>query len=343
MNLLAVAAEPAVSLYMPLHRSPTMTGQNRQRLQGLMRNAEDRLKKFGVDVYAMLVPALDHVIQRELLDRPAADGLAMFFSRDHVRSYALPYAPAARLSVGTGYDILSFLAANDPVRRFFVVTLDEAAAGLFHADAGSFGVLRSDLLDRFAAPCQAGLVPASEADPDRLARRIAATIDALLRQQNLPLVAVGSPGLIAHFREHCSYPALLPGGIVVSPAELDCARLHAVARAEVRRALDRPLQEAVVRVASAPAGGDDIVRFNHADIASGAERGLIETLLLADEVTSASTVPVGPWAGVPQFPDVDHAFANSIARATLTAGGRVHVVHAADLPHGVTAAALFRR
>jgi len=83
-----------VSLFMPTHRARPQSEQNPIRLKNLLRLAEERLEERGLSkkVIEPLMEAPRRLLGDFSFWERQSDGLAVFFSRDILKTYRLPLA-----------------------------------------------------------------------------------------------------------------------------------------------------------------------------------------------------------------------------------------------------------
>ena len=92
IELIEAGTAPRVSLYLPTERLWNKSKQNPARLKNLLRDATDELSERGLsqsDIDAVLEP-LHELLDRERFWQHQSDGLALFASRDFLRTYRLP-------------------------------------------------------------------------------------------------------------------------------------------------------------------------------------------------------------------------------------------------------------
>jgi hypothetical protein len=124
---------PAVSIFLPTHRSGLEIQQDPIRLKNLLKQAESQLITEGsrpAEARELLTPVL------ELLDdaafwRHQRDGLAVFRSRDVLRVYRLPLALPEFVSVSNRFYVKPLLPLLINDARFYILALSQKAVRLF--------------------------------------------------------------------------------------------------------------------------------------------------------------------------------------------------------------------
>lgn len=131
---------PAVSLYLPMHRSPRETAEDRTRLKVLLQQACERLTSEGMrdaDAEAMLAP-VSTMREDDSFWRTTADGLAIFVSQTDVRVLRLGAPMPEQVIVGDRFYLRPLVAAH--LRhddKFYALALDKGGSRLFAGDLGS--------------------------------------------------------------------------------------------------------------------------------------------------------------------------------------------------------------
>jgi hypothetical protein len=364
---------PAVSIFLPTHRTRAEREQDPIRLRNLLDQAESRLVSDGVrpaDARSLLAPG------RELLDSGIfwsylSDGLAVFLAPGWSRSFRLPLRLPELVVVGDRFHVKPLLDILTFDHRFFVLALSQKDVRLLEGsrhdvqqvDLGDVPtslaeVLKYDDLEReqnLHVSTRGGLGARAvfhghgaggEVDHVLLERWVRAVDDGVqqvLAGQDAPLVLAGVGYEQAMFRAGTRYRRVLSEGIEGNPEQLSPEQLHEraweivepVATEARRQAADR-FREAAGRGSGAASDIEHVI--------AGAVMGRVETLF----------VPVGVqvWGTIdPQTNDVvvhrerqpgDEDLLDRAAVETMLAGGMVYTVAPEELPGPGPAAALLR-
>ena len=364
---------PAVSVFLPTHRTRAEREQDPIRLRNQLDEAEARLVSDGArrpDVHAMLAPARD-LLDSSIFWSYQSDGLAVFLAPGWSRVLRLPLSLPELVVVGDHFHVKPLLDLLTYDHRFFVLALSQHGVRLLQGsrhdvqevDLGDAPmslaqVLKYDDLERQhnlhvatrggtgARVVFHGHGAGGEVDKALLDRWVRAVDDGVaqfLNGQDAPLVLAGVGYEQAMFRSATRYRHVLGAGIEGNPEQLSAEHLHARAweivepvMAEARKLAAERFQEAAGR------GSGAACEVEH--VAAEAITSRVEILF----------VPVGVqiWGAVdPRTGDVtvhdawepgDEDLLDRAAVETMLAGGTVYTVAAQDVPGPGPAAALLR-
>lgn len=372
-ELIEHGGSPAVSIFLPTHRTRSDREQDPIRLRNLVDQAESRLVDDGArpaDVRSLLAPA------RELLDSALfwsyqSDGLAVFLAPGWSRVFRLPLSFPELVVVGDRFHVKPLLDLLTYDHRFFVLALSQNEVRLLEGsrlnvqqvDLGNVPttlaeVLKYDDLERETnlhvssrggAGARAifhGHGASGENDRVLLERWVRAVDDGLqqvLAGQDAPLVLAGVGYERALFRAGSRYRRVLSDGIDGNPEQLSPEDLHDRAWnvvepfvVEARQAAAERFREALGKGAGAASDIENVV--------ARALSGRVEALF----------VPVGEqiWGTVdPQTNEVavhkgrqvgDEDLLDRAAVATMFSGGTVYTVPREAVPGPGPAAAILR-
>ncbi|WP_020661536.1 hypothetical protein [Amycolatopsis benzoatilytica] len=352
-TLLQQQGSPSVSLYLPTHRTDPETQQDSLELSNAIRRAQAELLRAGVRRPAaqdILQPA--HVlVEDERFWRDRRDGLAVFLRAGWWRAYRVRLSFPGLVVVADRFHVYPLLPLLSGDASFFVLALSENEAHLYRGcrsgmdevevpglPEGVADALRYDDTVQQRGQHLGGKVGAKagavmhgkgiggELQKERLDRYLQAVshaVDAVLAQQNCPLVLAGVGHIRAAYREITRYSHVLEAGIAGSPDRVPPAQLHPHAWTLAEPVANRGRDDAAARYAKLAGTGlaSDDVR----DVVAAAEAGRVEALFVPD---------------TPPGPDGDGL--ESAAVRTLRTDGTVYAVPSADIPGHGPVAAVFR-
>ncbi len=360
-----------VSLFLPTHRLGSENRTDPLRWKHLVAGAESALEAQGLrhsEIDRILEPAW--ALHADALAwQHMSDGLAMFLRPGWSRSYRVPVDLPEIGTVGERFfvgPVAEVLATDAP---FLVLALSQHRLRLFEGTRQEIAQLDlhdvpTDLRDLFEAPEPrsdamarslsargAGAVFYGRGGADRdlkkeelhaFLRQVADGLAAHLRAREQPMVLVGLAETVAAYRSLNSYPHVLDSDVRTNPDAMSAEALHAAAWPVVEEALEAQRARELERLAEMSGTGH--ATQSPAKVAEAAEQGRVAELFVAAK----------PWCGT-ELPDggtvvrlgTEDSFAacELIDRAvadTLTHGGEVHPVPAAEVSPGHAVAATLR-
>ncbi len=371
-TLIQADADPAVSLFLPVHAALPERQKNAIRIRNLMREAEDRLRERGASPDTVLAATRRAFEPEPPVEGRDTKGLAAFTAGGEPTIFALQGAPREHVAVGDGFDILPLLPFLEGQGRYFVITLDRAAPTLYRGNRVGLETVAEEVMERsldairgstelptalgFHSTGPSGRAGASgyrhahgespedyeQTELDLFAHGIARAVERHLKSETAPLVPVGEPNLLGMFRTHCRYAGLTDSAVAKSPAGLDGAGLFRATLAVADEALAEPVRNAVARAAEGHHRGDGTVSVAPTEIADAAEQGRIGTLLLARDATGFALRATEADGDEENEAAERRSLCDRIVRATIRHGGEVMPVGPEDLPASARMAALFR-
>lgn len=173
-------------------------------------------------------------------------------------------------------------------------------------------------------------------------RQVAAGLADYLTDQNLPMVLLGLDETVSQYRDLNRYAHVIEDAVRQNPDELSVDELHSLAWPLVETILAAERKAAVGRFEELHGTGRAV--NDPTKIGEAARHGRVDTLFLATEPWCWEHLPDG--AEVVEL-GVDEAFGHCelLDRAaidSLSAGGQVYAVPAAEVPGGGDIAAIFR-
>ncbi|HEX5520443.1 MAG TPA: hypothetical protein VFX29_02060 [Longimicrobiaceae bacterium] len=210
-RLMQVRDYPAVSVLAPTHRTYPDHQQDRIRLDGLIKEAAERLyAEFPRREVEPIVNRLEKLAE-DLDHTRNLDGIALFASRDTEGVVRLRFRPEPRVIIDETFATRDLVHAANRAERYRVLVLGAQAARLLE---GTLEELAEVEEGRFPIrppaaeplPSDQGWQGASpDAAEDERRRRFLRDVDAALmateQDDPLPLVVVGSEPWLALFRE----------------------------------------------------------------------------------------------------------------------------------------------
>jgi hypothetical protein len=133
LELIQAGTAPRVSIYLPTERLWNKSKQNPARLKNLLRDATEQLTDQGLspsDVDAVLEP-IRALMEQDQFWQHQSDGLALFASRDFLRTYRLPLDFMNRVQIGGPFHVRPLLQylAHDGI--FYTLGLSQGNVALY--------------------------------------------------------------------------------------------------------------------------------------------------------------------------------------------------------------------
>lgn len=364
-DIVRAEADPAVSIYLPLHKISPEHQKNAVRLRNLVREADNALRANGLDPRPLLKPIAEEVEAMLPVRDPDTRGLGVFADGDSVRIIRLQEEPPASVTIQRGFHLQPMLRLIDEKGRFHVVAFDQQHAELIEANrlgfTGESIDIRHESLEaiweRTQVPPEVGS-HATDSPPrgrpeiirhsagespsdyqekvlDIYVRGIARAVTDELAGEFVPLVPVADPNLLGMFYRHCGHDGLVGKGLGKAPSELGRERLFAEVWPLVADVVDRPKYDALERLRAGLNRGDESVSADEERILRATEEGRVATLLMPRAPSPADREDRQPRSSGTDVRDL-------LVRRTMEQGGEVLVVEPAELPEGARAAALLR-
>lgn len=305
-TLLAVRAEPCLSLFAPMERAGNETRQNPIRFKNMLREADTQLRAYGLETAARetLLQPLASLLDDERFWQEQADGLAIFRTPEMQHLYRLSLPFDELVVVGPHLHLKPLLPLFSEHGDFYLLALSQNSVRLFHgtretldevelppetprtmAEALAADDPESQL--QFHTPGGASGAPIyhGHADADERANRLRYFLDvnrgvqAVLAEQTAPLVLAGVEELLPLYRDRNTYPHLLDAAMTGNPDAAKLDKLHAEAWELVQPAFRQARQRAAEQYheyAAAGRASSDI-----AAIVPAALYGRVATLFVA--------------------------------------------------------------
>lgn len=369
-ELVAVEAEPAVSIYLPTHLHGRETRQDPIRLKNLLAQAAEQLgaTRRSPEIETLLAPA-HALVSDDAFWQHQQQGLAVFLAPSFARVHKLPIAVAEDLVLGRHLRIRPLLPLIEDAGFFWLVTITARQARLYHGSRWEFAECTGLDLPHGIAEIRGeseyeeghnampggrrgGLAKAQSFGqaPDEirktelieLLRRVAAAIEREIKRRPAPVVVAANPEIRGNFCEIAGWKEILGDGIDENPDALRDEELHqsgyALIRPKHAEARTAALDRLNIRLGSeeATTKPDNIVR--------AARYARVDTLFLSGDAQlwgefdeASDRIIAHQGAGAGRIDLFDYA-----ARMTLRHGGRVVPVAREELPPPGLAAAVLR-
>lgn len=271
-ELLEDRPEPAISIYLPTHRSSSEWEADRLRFRAALDRARELLSA-GYDsaTWKPLLKELEPLLDDQDFWVYASDGLALFRAPDFARTYRLPAEVPELVVVGPTFHtrpLVEFLQAPD---RFWVLFLSQnevrlwegTASVLRPVDLGRMPRSLRDAVTKYVdyeresfhssmgagrAPAFHGHGPGQDAkgwELEAFCRQIDKGLRELLDPVAGPVVLAGVEEDAATFRKVSQLKNLAEEGIRGNVSHWSEAKLHEAAWPIVERAVDGKIEEAL--------------------------------------------------------------------------------------------------
>lgn len=368
---------PAVSIYLPVHRTGMDTQQDPIRLKNLLTDAGQMLVDRGMrapDAEELLSEAWS--LQRDpTFWREGFDGLALFTAEGMFEVFRTTRPLPERLRVGSRFLLRPLMPALGPELTFYVLALSQKRVRLFEGTAEEIhevdpagvpqGLADALKYDDYEKQVQFhSRTPAGAAGRGRRSAvfhghggtgenlknelfRYFRMVDTGLKEvlsSGIPLLLAGVDYLLPIYREANTYDHLLPEELTGNPDDMPAHQVHEQALGLLEPHLNAGIDRAVTTFAEARGG--EAATSDLRRIIPAALEGRVDTLIVGDQDTAWGeydtenghmTVRSAPVNG--DIDLLDHA-----ATATLLHGGTVYVLPAEQVREatGVDAAAVLR-
>jgi len=365
--LLAAPSERCASIYLPTARTGDDLQQAPIRLKNHIAAIERRLDDQGMRTPAAhrFTAPLRELIDGELFWQEQSGGVALFLSSQGLRCVRLRTSPTAGLWIGQRFYILPLLAAEELTDPYRVLAVSANAVKLYAGTRDELqetpiGALPHSLtealnLDQPTALIQVmttpvgttfhgqgGKVDRRKGELHDYFRIIDRALHSHLTSSQKPLLFAGVGYLFPLYREVNTYPQLLETPIAGNPEHWDVAELHRRAEAIIEPYRRRGLEHDIVqfeRMVGAQRTTELLT-----DVLTAAHEGTVESLFVAagQSVWGRYEAEIRRLAMTYRDDPAGDDLLDLAAYQTLKHGGRVHLMPASDVPHGVIAASLLR-
>lgn len=365
-------AGPAVSLYMPTHRSGPGVEGDPKRWKNLVNAADAGLAQIGMrrpDIDALLGPA--RALQNSTMEwQYMGDGLAMFLRPGWEKTLRMPLQVPEIAAVGDKVIVSPLLRYVTTDDRFFVLTVSQRLVRLLAGTGhGLEEVVLDDVptslrdviepleprSDTMTRPVSGGRARAvfyghGAADDDFKKEQIQQFLDIVahglgkfLADQNLPVVLVGLPQMIGAYRVENTYQKVLDATVQLNPDPMSVEELHAAAWPILQSYLDQQRQGAISRFEELNGTGKTAVESH--EVETSAAEGRIDTLFVSVEPSCWDSVNVKGTPIVVLGTENEFSACEALDAAavnTLAHGGKVYSVPSHAVPGRRAMSAILR-
>jgi hypothetical protein len=374
-TLMAIQGEPCVSIHMPVHASPLDRQQDALRLKNLLQQAEELLVPDWLRRVAareMLEPIRDAAAQRDFWENRSL-GFAVFVSPRDRFCLHVPLDLKERVAVNSRFQVKPLLSLLDGEHRFLLLTLSQNCVRLWQGDRFALreipvpelpqdkrSALNYDGADRGAqAHCattagagqgkstsvfhgQGGVPDTAKDDLELYFRVIDAALRPMLRNRREPMLLAAVDYALPIYRRVNHYPQLVDAELIGNYDHLTGHQLHELAWPLIEPSFARKRQAAAERFQSLI--GTGTASQDVREIVPAAIRGQVEILFVdqRDEVWGSYDEPPGRVELLDEASPRADDLLDLAAVNTALNRGTVYAVERDQVPHGGTAAAIFR-
>jgi len=318
-DLRELAAEhhhPAISIYMPTHKTLPDTQQDPIRLKNLLNHTKNMLEQSGMnsrDIHSLLAP-VDTLFANATFWEHLSNGLALFIARDVLKIFRLPIRFDEQMTVSESFHIRPLLPMLHGDGHFYILALDQEQVRLFLANREDInpidlqsvpdnllGALRLDddeahiqFHTQTTNPGGGGERPAifygtggGDNNPKvnilRFFQILNDGIQPLFPDKNYPLVLAGVEYLLPIYREANTYPNLVKDGVIGSQKLSSPERLHKQAWQIVSPLFSSRLDQDMDRYMSLRENKKELTTNDLSEIVSGAYFERVEVLFIRQD------------------------------------------------------------
>lgn len=363
---------PCVSLYLPTHVAGAEIQQDPIRLKNLLSEAERQLLQrqwSSSDIETLLAPAAA-LLDDNAFWRHQQQGLALFLTVEHMRSYRLPIDVDERAVVGDRFHLTPLMPLFTATGHFYILALSQNQVRLFQATRYQIVEVSLDDLndlptsleealkyddpekqlqyhsgDMGGAPIYHGQ-GVGTTDNKEAIRRFCLKIDRglqpYLSDETAPLILASVDYLQPIYREANSYTHLLHEGISGNPEPLEPEQLRDSAWSIVEPHMRRSQHDALNRFSELLGTGQ--AGTDLAQIVPAAVHGQVDILFVAEGANRWGQFdPTSQQIEEQDGPTPENGDLLSLAAMkTFLQGGQVFIQPADQMPQGADVAAIYR-
>jgi len=309
---------PSVSFFLPMHRLPRETAEDRLRLKNLVRNACEQLVKSGMrdtEADAACSPVRD-LLEDDAFWRETAEGMALFVSPDETRALKVDISLPEQVTVGDRYYLRPLMNAHRIDERFWALALDKNGSRLFRGDRSA--IEQVDLKDTplsfeeamkyedaernltqhsFASgrvssrgrqhegSNYAGYGGAKDVDVEqttRFARLVERGVTEAIGEGTTPLLLFGNERLLAAYREVNRYPSLAKQQVTGSSDYLSAAQIQSTALEQLSSEFALQISAELDELTNLE--GSSLTSHDPTEIVAAAASGRVKTLFFDESV-----------------------------------------------------------
>lgn len=375
-SLAAHDGAPAISIYIPTHRSGRETREDPIRLKNAFAEVDTRLRsarpwKLSAGEVQTLLNPVRSLIDRAEFWRRQGDSLAILLSGETIHVLRLPITVEQVIHIGRRFHVTPLVQASEGGAEFYVLALSRQHVRLLHGSAT--GVAEVDLAD---LPAGVDDIFLAEEKSDQLQfhsygtgtgggqtavfhgqggvdrqqrehtlhflRLVNGAVCRSLHDSNAPLILAGEVLLHSLYREVNEYRHLLNECVEGNPDELSTQQLYDRTWPVVRDGLDRARRQQIEAVLDSARRGQGTFDLEAALQASAT--GRVATLVLAagEQQWGCYDAEAGRVQPLPHEEEGAEDLINLTAIQTIRHDGRVIVFDRESLSENVTTVAGFR-
>jgi len=358
-QLRSVQADPAVSVFVPTHRTFPDNQQDAIAVKNALKTLSDRLHAQYDKRHAEAVLAQVERVTADLDHNYNLDSLAIFATADQAQVERLPFAVKPRVIVDGNFATRDVVREINSAVHYYIVVVTREQGRLIEAFNGQvvreFGA--ETPLQGLTFPIENNsLYTTSGADRSQASNednylkeflnRIDKSVQEIQGQNRLPLIVVGDARNTALYAEVCDQPNQIVGSVTNS-ADLKADAVKIVADVQAAVAAYRQQQAKAAQDEIGQAIGANQLVTEFSSIYRAAVEGRADTLFVRKGFVQAGKIDPDTHHVTLLDSAVDQAGAlddvvDEIIEVTLSHGGKVRFLEAADLPEQ-TAIALKKR
>lgn len=372
-----IKTEPAglaVTIYAPMHTtgSPPHLSENQLRYKNLIHAACKELQTHGDEqLTKALTLHLDQVLADVHFFENQTKGLLVCADAEQIRMYHLPVDTEEYVAVDTTYHLAPVMGLMADEAAFYVLTIAQHGPALYRGDM--YGLSPSGIqlpetlvaglnIDETNQKSEQSISAGGSSlntngfngrggarnpgEEDRM--RFFRMIDSIIMHnadRSLPLVLAGIDAEIAEYRAHSKYPHILQASLAGNYNGTSLSDLFEAVMPIVQKEIIVPRQSHAIQHFDQLQGAHpERTADNPKDIASAAEQGRVETLLLQMTRNTHDTVrDTLDAARRITFPDKDLSRSlNTLAYKVTAMSGKVLNLDDSQMPGKMPAVATFR-
>jgi hypothetical protein len=353
-----------VSLFLPTHRFGGEAHTDPLRFRNLLNGVESVLAERGMgrsEIDQLLAPAWA-LNSDAMAWKHMRDGLAVYLRRDWLRVFRVPVNVPELATIGDKFVVGPLVRLLSGDERFLLLALSQRRVRLLEGSRDrveqlELGEVPTSLREvtepaeprshTMARPLSGagrggpavfyghGAREASDRKDEvrRFLHQVGEGVRDVLGNQDVPMVLVGLPELLAMYREVKGYPHVVAEMVEKNPDELSAQELHDAAWPIIARGLEEKSHVALAQMADLEGTGR--ASTNPEAIGEAAAQGRVSMLFLPSDPGCWDP----PSAGSPHVVQLgtDDTFApcellDQAAVDTLTRGGEIHTLPDGELP-----------
>ena len=360
----------SVSIYMPAEKAGAETRKNPILFKNLIREAEEKIEqsnKATAEITKALDSAKDYIDNHDFWQHQNS-GLAFFVNANGIKYYRLPYSFEQQVEVADRFFLKPLLPVITNNSKFYLLALSQNEVQFFLGSHYSLNQIElpksvppslAEALkyddpekqqqyhsgDTGTSPIYHGQGVGTTDNKDEIKRffqQIDSGLQAVLQEENTPLVLAGVEFLLPIYQETNSYANLLEKGITGNPENVDSRDLHRQAWEIIEPHLINQRKQETDKFKQL--ADTDEASSQIEQIVSAAVMGQIDTLFVAknaqywgefDSQSNKVTLHSEPQAESTDLVDL-------AATKSYLQGGKVYILELPEMPDNTAMSAIFR-